>query len=167
MLSQKMELALNQQANAELWSAYLYLSMSYDMDNKGYGGMAHWFSSQAKEEYGHSSALMKYITEAGGKVALQPIAEVKQVWTSPLDAFEDTLKHEQDVTAKFCKLMDLAVESKDYATQIKLQWFISEQVEEENTARNIIEKLKRIENRAIGLYSIDKKLGERQFIPEG
>jgi len=161
MLAQRMELALNQQVNAELWSAYLYLSMSYDMDNKGYGGMASWFAGQAKEEFGHASRLMKYIGETGGKVALQPIAEVKQTWATPLDAFEETLKHEMVVTANFNKLMDLALELKDYATQIELQWYISEQVEEENIARNIIEKLQRIGNSIVGLYAVDQQLGKR------
>ena len=161
MLDKKMEVALNQQVNAELWSAYLYLSMSYDMDNKGYEGMASWFALQAKEEFEHATRFMKYIGEIDGKVLLMPIDEVKQEWNSPKDAFDDTLKHEKIVTEKIHKLMDLAIELKDYATQNMLKWFIDEQVEEEDTVRKILEKLKRIESSPAGLYALDKELGKR------
>jgi len=161
MLDSKMEAALNKQANAELWSAYLYLSMSYDMDNKGYEGMACWFASQAKEEFEHATLFMKFIGEMDGKVKLAPIEEVRQEWNSPIDAFEDTLMHEKIVTEKIHKLMDMAVELKDYATQNKLKWFIDEQVEEEDTARKILEKLKKINSSPAGLYALDKQLGER------
>ena len=161
MLEQKMEIALNQQVNAELWSAYLYLSMSYDMDNKGYGGMASWFALQAKEEFEHATRFMKFIGEMDGKVSLMPIAEVRQVWDSPKAAFEDTLMHEKVVTGKIHKLMDMAVELKDYATQSMLKWFVDEQVEEEDNARKILEKLNRIEISPAGLYAVDKELGKR------
>jgi len=161
MLNSKMEIALNQQVNAELWSSYLYLSMSYDMDNKGYEGMASWFASQAKEEFEHATRFMKFIGEMDGKVTLMPIAEVRQEWNSPKDAFDDTLKHEKIVTEKICKLMDLAIELKDYATQNMLKWFIDEQVEEEDTVRKIVDKLKKIENIPAALYALDKRLGER------
>ena len=161
MLNSKMEIALNQQVNAELWSSYLYLSMSYDMDNKGYEGMASWFASQAKEEFEHATRFMKFIGEMDGKVTLMPIAEVRQEWNSPKDAFDDTLKHEKIVTEKIYKLMDLAIELKDYATQNMLKWFIDEQVEEEDTVRKIVDKLKKIENIPAALYALDKRLGER------
>ena len=161
MLEQKMEIALNQQVNAELWSSYLYLSMSCDMDNKGYEGIASWFSSQAKEEFEHASGIMKFIAERGGKVTLKPIAEVRQEWSSPKEAFTDTLAHEKVVTGLIHKLMDLAVELKDYATQNVLNWFINEQVEEEDTASKIVEQLTRVEGSVAGLYAIDKKLGKR------
>jgi len=161
MLESKMEMALNQQVNAELWSSYLYLSISYDMDNKGYTGMASWFALQAKEEFEHATRIMKFIGEMDGKVKLMPIEGVKQVWDSPKDAFEDTLKHEKIVTGKIHKLMDLAVELKDYAAQNMLKWFIDEQMEEEDTARKIVEKLERIENNHAGLYMLDKELGGR------
>ena len=162
MLDSKMEIALNQQVNAELWSAYLYLSMSYDMDDKGYEGMASWFALQAKEEFEHATRFMKFIGGRDGKVALQPIEEVRQAWNSPKDAFEDTLMHEKIVTGKIHKLMDTAIELKDYATQNLLKWFVDEQVEEEDTARKILEKLKRIENSPSGLYALDKQLGKRE-----
>ena len=161
MLEQKLEAALNQQVNAELWSSYLYLSMSYDMDNKGYEGMAFWFASQAKEEFEHASRIMKFIGETDGKVILMPIEAVKQEWDSPKAAFEDTLKHEKIVTEKIVALMDMAVELKNYAAQNMLKWFIDEQVEEEDTARKILEKLTRIENSIAGIYALDKQLGAR------
>jgi len=162
MIDTKMENALNQQVNAELWSAYLYLSLSYDMDNQGYEGMASWFALQAKEEFEHASRFMKFIGEMDGKVALLPIEEVRQTWSSPKDAFVDTLMHEKIVTGKIHKLMDLAVELKDYATQNMLRWFIDEQVEEEDAARKILEKMKKIESSPSGLYALDKQLGKRE-----
>jgi len=161
MLDKKMEKALNQQVNAELWSSYLYLSMSYDMDNKGNEGAASWFATQAKEEFEHATRFMKFIGEMDGKVALLPIEKVPQEWASPQDAFEDTLRHEKEVTKMIHTLMDLAVELKDYPTQNMLKWFIDEQVEEESTARKIVEKLKRIENSLAGLYALDKELASR------
>ena len=161
MLEKKMEIALNQQVNAELWSSYLYLSMSYDMDNKGYEGMASWFASQAKEEFEHATRIMKFIGEMDGKVTLMPIEEVRQEWASPKDAFADTLMHEKLVTEKIHKLMDMAIELKDYATQSMLKWFVDEQVEEEDIARKILEKLERIGDKPIGLYALDKELGGR------
>jgi ferritin len=157
-----MEIALNQQVNAELWSAYLYLSMAYDMDNQGYEGMSSWFALQAKEEFKHATRFMKFIGEMDGKVKLMPIEEVRQEWNSPTDAFEDTLMHEKIVTQKIHKLMDMAIELKDYATQNMLKWFVDEQVEEEDTARKILEKLKRIESSPASLYALDKQLGRRE-----
>lgn len=159
MIEKKLETALNQQVNMELWSAYLYLSMSYDMDNKGYEGMAAWFAAKATEEFGHAKRFMKFIGEMDGKVTLMPIAEVRQEWNSPKDAFEDTFMHEKIVTSKIHQLMDLSVEFKDYATQSALKWFIDEQVEEEATARNLVSELKRIENVPAALYALNKRLG--------
>ncbi|MCL2597963.1 MAG: ferritin [Paludibacter sp.] len=160
MLEKKLETALNQHVNAELWSAYLYLSMSCDMDNKGYVGMATWFAAQAKEEFEHAKRFMHFIGEMDGKVALMPIEEVRQEWNSPKDAFEDTLMHEKIVTSKINKLMDMAVELKDYATQNMLKWFIDEQVEEEATARNIVNELQKFDNIPAALYALDKRLGK-------
>ena len=161
MLDSKMKIALNQQVNAELWSAYLYLSMSYDMDDKGYEGMASWFALQAKEEFEHATRIMKFIGEMDGKVKLEQIEGVRQEWDSPQDAFEDTLKHEKVVTGKIHKLMDLAIELKDYVTQSMLKWFVDEQVEEEDTVRKILEKLKKFESCPACLYALDKELGAR------
>ena len=160
-MNTEMKAALNKQANAELWSGYLYLSMSYDMDNKGFEGFASWFAKQAKEEFEHATRFMKFIAETDGKVALMPIAEVKQEWDSPKDAFEDTLMQEKQVTEMIHKLMDLAIESKDYATQSMLKWFVDEQIEEESSARKILDMLKKIDNSVAGLYALDHQLGKR------
>ena len=161
MLNSKMETALNQQINAELWSGYFYLSMSCDMDSKGYEGMASWFALQAKEEFEHAKSFMNHIGKMGGKVTLLPVGEVRQEWNTPTDAFEDTLMHEKTVTEKIYRLMDLAIELKDYATQGMLKLFVDEQVEEENTVRKILDTLKKIECYSSSLYAFDKKLGKR------
>ena len=161
MFEKKMENALNQQVNAELWSAYLYLSMSCDMDNKGYKGFASWFALQAKEEFEHATRFMKYLGARGGKVSLLQIDPVAQEWASPIDAFNETLQHEKVITDSIHKLMDMAVELNDYATQNMLKWFVDEQVEEEGTAHAIVEKLERIKDIPAGLYMLDKELGGR------
>jgi len=161
MSNVKMETALNKQVNAELWSAYLYLSMSYDMSNKGFIGIASWFAKQAKEEFEHATKFMKFIEDTDGKVKLSPIEEVRQEWNSPKDAFEDTLLHEKKVTSLIHGLMDLAIELKDYAAQNLLSWFVDEQVEEENTARGYLAALEKIEKDPAALYLFDKKLGKR------
>ena len=166
MLDSKMEIALNQQVNAELWSSYLYLSMSYDMDNKGYEGISSWFAFQAQEELDHADRFMKFIAKMEGKVALMAIEGVKQTWVSPKEAFEDTLKHEKIVTEKIHKLMDTAVELKDYFTQSMLKWFIDEQLEEEDTARKILENFARIGSSPEGLYALDQQLGKRDVQPK-
>ncbi len=162
MLHGKMEAELNQQVNAELWSGYLYLSMSYDMDSMGYEGIASWFATQADEEFEHAKRIMKFIGDMDGKVKLMPIQEVRQEWNSPKDAFEDTLMHEKLVTEKIHKLMDTAIELKDYATQSMLKWFVDEQVEEEDTPRKILERLKKIGENPTGLLALDKELGKRE-----
>ena len=161
MLNSKMEIALNQQANAELWAAYLYLSVSYDMDGKGYEGISSWFAQQAKEEFAHATRIFKFIGEVEGKVTLLPIEGVKQEWNSPKEAFEDALKQEKLVTKSIHNLMDMAVETKDYATQNMLKWFVDEQIEEEEAARKILDKFKKVESCSFGLYKLDKELGKR------
>jgi ferritin len=132
------------------------------MDNKGYEGMSSWFASQAKEEFEHATRIMKFIGEMDGKAKLMPIDAVRQEWSSPTDAFEDTLKHEKIVTEKIHQLMTMAIELKDYATQNMLKWFVDEQVEEEDTVRKILEKLKKIENSPAGMYALDSQLGKRK-----
>ncbi|MCL2561757.1 MAG: ferritin [Rikenellaceae bacterium] len=161
MVNSKMEAALNEQVNSELSSAYLYLSMSYDMDSKGYEGMACWFALQAKEEFEHATRIMKFIGETGGKVKLEPIGKVRQEWDSPKNAFEEVLATETNVTGKIHRLMDMAVELKDYATQNMLSWFVGEQVEEEDSARKILEKLKKVEDSPAAMCALDAQLGKR------
>lgn len=158
MINAKMVTALNEQINAELWSGYLYLSMSYDMDDKGFPGISKWFAEQAHEEFEHATRIAKYLTERDAKVLMKPIAEVRQEWNSPKDAYEDTLMHEKKVTALIRKLMDKAIELKDYETQNMLQWFIEEQIEEEDTPRQLLQTLNMIENDAAALFIFDSKL---------
>jgi ferritin len=164
ILTPKMENALNKQVNAELWSAYLYLSMSYDMKDKGLDGIANWFFVQAQEEFEHAKRIMDYIISMDGKVKLLPIAEeVQQTWNSPKDAFENALMHEKIVTDKIHTLTDLAIELKDYATQSMLKWFVDEQVEEEDTARSLLQTLKMIDGDKSAMYLFDRKSGKREL----
>lgn len=165
MLSKRMESALNAQINAELWSAYLYLSMSSDFASKGTPGFANWMNIQFQEEQGHALKFLNFIISRGGKPELKPIDEVKTTWVSPLEAFEDTLQHEQKVTAMINELYAIATEEKDYATQSMLKWFVDEQVEEEETAQGIIDALKMIAGNGFGVYQLDKELGARVYTP--
>lgn len=162
MLSEKIEAALNAQINAEFWSAYLYLSMSSHFAADGKTGFAHWFKVQFDEEQGHALKLFNYVIERGGKVELKPIAKVPHSWKSPLAAFNDTLDHEQKVTAMINDLVSLAREEKDYATESLLQWFVNEQVEEESTAQGYIDALEMIKDNGFGIYTLDKELKARK-----
>lgn len=164
MLSKKIEEAFNAQINAEFWSAYLYLSMSMHFANKGCNGIANWFAVQFKEEQDHATIMMNHVNSRGGKVTLAPIAAVETTWKSPVAAFEDTLAHEKEVTALINNLYTLALEEKDYASQSILQWFIDEQVEEEETACGYIDALKMIGDNGYGLYMFDKELAARTYV---
>lgn len=163
MLNKKVEEAINAQINAEFWSAYLYLSMSMHFANKGYAGIANWFAIQFKEEQDHATIFMNYVNSRDGKVLLAPIDAVDTEWASPLDAFKATLAHEQKVTSLINNIFSVAVEEKDYATQNMLQWFINEQVEEEDTARGYIDALEKIGDNGYGLYMLDKELATRTY----
>lgn len=163
MLNKKMEEALNAQINAEMWSAYLYLSMSAYCQDKGYAGMGNWFAVQFKEEQDHAQTLFNYVVSRGGRVKLAPISAVETEWPTLLAVFENTLAHEQKVTAMINNLYALATDEKDYATQSMLKWFIDEQVEEEENAQNIINSLKMIKDNGYGLYMLDKELAARVY----
>ena len=163
MLKKNIEEALNAQINAEFWSAYLYLSMSAYCHENGNTGMANWYGIQFKEEQDHAQLLFNYVISRGGRVTLSPIAEVKTNWESPLSAFEDTLVHEQKVTEMINNLYALAETEKDYATQSMLRWFIDEQVEEEETAQEIIKNLRLIKDNGLGMFMLDKELGAREY----
>ncbi len=165
MLNKKLEEALNAQINAEFWSAYLYLSMSSDMSDKGMAGVANWFAIQFKEEQDHAMKFFNYVISRGGKVTLKPIEKVDTEWKSPLVAFEQTLQHEEKVTSLINDLYALAEQEKDYATQSMLKWFIDEQVEEEENAKAIIDTLKLIGDNGYGLYQLDKELATRVYTP--
>lgn len=163
MISKRLEEAINAQINAELWSAYLYLSMSAYCQDKGYTGIANWFAIQFKEEQDHAQIFYNYLVSRGGRVLLQPIAAVETEWASPLAAFEATYEHEQKVTSLINNLMHIAVEEKDFASQSRLQWFIDEQVEEEESALDIINKMRMLDGNSYGMYMLDQELGARVY----
>ena len=162
MLSKKIEGALNAQVNAEFWSSYLYYAMSVHFAQAGLSGFARWFKVQADEEREHAEKFVDFIIERGGKVDLKPIAKVSQSWKSPLAAFEDTLKHEQEVTKLINDLVAAARAENDYATEAFLTWFVSEQVEEESTAQGYVDALKFIGEEKVGVYLLNKELGARK-----
>ena len=163
MINKKIEDAINAQINAELWSAYLYLSMAMQFEADGHSGIANWFRIQFKEEQAHAEIFINYIVQRGGRVILKPIDAVPTEWSSPLEAFEATLAHEQKVTALINSIYALAEAEHDYATRGKLDWFVSEQVEEEETAQGLIDRLKLIGNDGVGLYMLDQELAARVY----
>ena len=165
MLSKKLEDAINKQINAELWSAYLYLSMSTHFANEGLPGFANWFEIQFNEEQEHAMKFMNYMVTKGSKVVLEPIEKVDSSWDSVLSAFEDTLAHEKVVTALINDLVAIAREEKDFATDNMLQWFVSEQVEEEDSVQTIIDALRLIGSKGYAIYMLDKDLGQREHEP--
>ncbi len=162
MLQQKMVDALNKQINEEMFSAYLYLSMSNWFDSIGLKGFANWMMVQYQEEMTHAMKIYEYLHFQGAEVKLMAIAEPPAKWNSPLHAFEETLKHEQHITQCINDLVDLAEQLKDRATYNFLQWFIDEQVEEEANDRDIIDKLKLIGDNTNGLFMLDRELSGRK-----
>lgn len=164
-MSPKVLEAINAQINAELWSAYLYLSMSVDFTDKGLDGFANWMAIQFKEEQDHALKFLTFLQDRGCKPALKAIEGVQTTWDSPLAAFEDTLAHEKKVTALIHNIMQIAVEQRDFAVQSMLAWFIDEQVEEEKTAQGIVDTLKLINGDGMGVYTFDKELGTRTYVP--
>lgn len=163
MLSPAIEKALNEQINAEFWSAYLYLAMSCDAEAAGRPGIANWFKIQFQEEQAHAQIFINYVNARGGRVMLMPIAGVPTRWECPLCAFKDTLQHEQKVTAMINNLYALAENERDYATREMLNWFISEQVEEEENAKTLIDKFTLIGNDGMGIYMLDQELAARVY----
>lgn len=163
MLSQNLYKAINDQINAELWSAYLYLSMSMDCEAKGYKGIANWFYVQFQEEQAHARIFMNYLNSVDAKVELLPIAEVKTSWDSVLDMFKQTLEHEKKVTGMINNIAAIANEDKDYAAINRINWFIDEQVEEEESAREMITTFEAVEGNKYGMYMIDKELAARVY----
>ncbi|HUW12653.1 MAG TPA: ferritin [Anaerolineae bacterium] len=161
MLDKTMERAINRQIKAEFYSAYLYLAMAAHADAANLPGFAHWMRVQTQEEIEHGMKFYKYVNERGGRVVLEAIDRPPEEFESPLDLFEKTLEHEQHVTALIHELYALAVEQKDYASQVMLQWFIGEQVEEESNATAIVETLKLAGDSGNALIMLDRALGSR------
>ncbi len=161
MLSDKMQNAINEQIKNELYSAYIYLSMAMYFHSVNFPGMAAWMEAQAKEEQFHAEKFMTYVNDRGGRVILQAIDQPPADFKSPLHVFEETLKHEQFVTSKIDELVKLAREENDNASLAMLQWFVTEQVEEEATADGILQQLKLIGDAPAGLFMMDRQLGSR------
>jgi ferritin len=161
MLNSSIQDAINSQINAELYSSYLYLSMAAYFESKNLGGMANWMRLQAQEELQHAMKFFDYVSERGGRVVLTEIASPRTDWESPVDVFQHTADHESDVTARINKLVDLAIAEKDHAANTFLQWFVTEQVEEEATAQTILEKLKLVGNDGFAILMLDEELGQR------
>ena len=161
MISEKMQDALNEQVNKEFYSAYMYLAMSAYCNNIGLPGFSHWMRMQYEEENLHVTKMYDYILDQGGAVHLKTIDEPEQEYGAPVDIFQQTLEHEQYVTGLIHKLMDLAVEERDYATQTFLQWYVTEQVEEESNVNDILAPLRMVGDDKGGLMMIDQQLMQR------
>lgn len=165
MLTPRMLDALNEQMKWEFFSGYLYLSMSSYFAELGLSGFSNWMKMQAQEELSHAVKFYDYILERGGRAILGAIDKPDESWDSPLAAFEHTLEHEQLVTSRINDLVNIAGEEKDHATGIFLQWFVTEQVEEEDSVGEVLSKLKLIGKDGSGMFMMDKELGSRTFTP--
>lgn len=167
MLNPKMQKTLNTHLNEELYSSYLYLSMAAYFEAKNLKGFANWFRIQSKEEQMHGMKFFDFILQKGGKVTLTEIGSPKIEWKSTSEVFTDTLKHEQKISGLINRLVEVAMTEKDYATNTFLQWFVTEQVEEEANVEEIIQKIEMIGDNKSGLYMLDNELGTRATAPAG
>ena len=165
MLHEKMEAAINDQINAELYSGYLYLSVSAYFKSLNLDGAAMWMLAQSQEEQIHAIKLFDYVFTRGGTVKLATIEEPPAEWDSPLAAFEAALQHEQYITGRINDLVALATELKDHASAGFLQWYVDEQVEEEESVGGVVEKLKLVSEAPGGLAEMDRELGTRPIPP--
>ena len=165
MIEKKLEEAINTQINEELFSSYLYLSMSAYFEAENLKGMAHWMRVQAQEELIHVFKFYRYLNDRGGQVILSQVKAPATRWESAAIAFQAAYEHEQHITSCIHKLVDLALKEGDQSTANMLQWFINEQVEEEATASEVAAQLKRIGDNGMGLFMMDKELSTRVFNP--
>ncbi len=165
MISKKLEDAINYQINRELFSEYYYLSMASYFSSAGLSGFENFFLVQVEEERFHAMKMYKFLNEKGGKVTLQAIEEPTTEFNSPLEVFELAYTHEKLVSKLINELMDLAIQENDHAAKNHLNWFVDEQVEEEDSMDTIVNKLKLIDGEGYGLLMLDKELGQRTFTP--
>ena len=161
MISKAIQNAINEQINKELYSSYLYLSMAAHFENKNLPGFAKWMFVQADEERGHGMKLFEHLLERAGKVELKPIAGPETSWNTYLEVFKQVQEHESAVTASINTLYELALKEKDYPLQVVLQWFITEQVEEEKNAADIVQQLELIDAKGTAVLMLDHQLGKR------
>jgi len=164
MIKQKMLEALNEQINAEQYSALLYLSMSAYLNDKGLSGFGNWMYVQYQEELSHANKFFNYVVERSGKVELKSIDQMPTDWDGIIEVFEATLIHEQHVTDLINNLMEVAIEVKDHATQSFLKWFVDEQVEEEANVTQILDTLKLINGQGNGIFMLDREMSARTFV---
>lgn len=162
MIGKAMQEAMNEQINRELFSSYLYLSMAAYFEDRNLPGFANWMRIQAEEEREHAMKFYDFILERGGRVLLKAIDAPKTDWNSALEVAEEVAAHEAKVTASINSLYELAMKEKDYPAQIMLQWFITEQVEEENNAGELVDNLKLIEERGTAILMLDHHLSKRK-----
>jgi ferritin len=162
MVSERMAKALNDQINAELHSAYLYLAMAAYFDSKNLSGFARWMKVQYQEEVAHALRFYEYLNERGQRVILKSIDGPQIDWNSPLAAFEAAYKHEVMISGRISKLVDCAIEERDHATNTFLQWFVKEQVEEEAHSDRIVRKLTMLGDSAPSLFMLDHELSQRK-----
>ncbi len=165
MLTEKMQAALNHQIKEELESGYVYLAMSAESDRLGLPGFANWFKTQYGEELAHADRFFSYVLERNGEVELHPLARPEVGGETPLSLFEKALAHEQHITSCIFKLKDLAREESDHATDVFLEWFVNEQVEEEASTNEVLDQLRLVDGSPNGLFMIDRELAGRK--PEG
>jgi len=164
MLNKRIEEELNKQLNREFFSSYLYMSMAAYFQSVDLLGFANWMEVQAQEELAHAQKFYNFIVERGGRVVLDQIEKPKSEWQNALSSFEDALNHEQYITSSINNLVDIALEEKDHATNIFLQWFVTEQVEEEASATTVINKLKLMKDAPGGIFMLDRELASRTFV---
>jgi len=165
MISKTMNEVINGQINAELYSAYLYLSMSTWFSEKSLSGFAGWMRAQAQEELFHATKMLDYLLERGGSVELEAIAKPVPDWSTPLEVIEETAAHEAKVTGLINDLVDVALKERDHASNNFLQWFVAEQVEEESSVGDVVEKMKMIGDHSAGMFAMDMEMGKRVFTP--
>jgi ferritin len=164
VLTERIQDALNGQLNAELYSAYLYLSMAAYYESIDLPGFANWMRVQAQEELVHVMKFYDFINERDGRVILRPVEGPPTEWASPRAPFEDAYRHEQKVTEMINNLVDLSTEERDHATDNFLQWFVAEQVEEEASVNEVVQKVKLGGDSGYGLLMIDRELAQRVFV---
>lgn len=164
MITKELEKELIEQLNKEYHSAYIYLGMSAYCSKEGFNGAANWFLVQYQEEIAHGMKLFKYLEDQDVEILLPAIAEVKVEFKSLLDVFKKALEHEQKMTKNLNILSDLSMKDKDHATYNLLQWYVTEQVEEEANLKAIIDHIKLVGDNGYGLYTIDKELSTRVFV---
>ncbi|HAH25673.1 MAG TPA: ferritin [Prolixibacteraceae bacterium] len=164
MIKKEVLAAINEQINAESYSAYMYLSMAAYFEEMGLSGFGHWMKIQYQEESAHALKFFNYLTERNGKVALKAIAQVPVDFNGIVDVFEKTLAHENHVTQLIDHLMDVAVAANDHATQSFMKWFVDEQVEEEANVEKILATLKLINGQGNGIFMMDREMSMRVFV---